>query len=61
MPILITFAGMAFVRIPGALFGGFVLQWGLLGAWLGMFADLTVRAALIIWRFRCGRWEKIKV
>ncbi len=61
VPILITFAGMAFVRIPGALFGGFVLQWGLLGAWLGMFADLTVRAALIIWRFRSGRWEKIKV
>lgn len=61
VPILITFAGMALVRIPGALFGGFVLQWGLLGAWLGMFADLTVRAVLMIWRFRSGRWAKIKV
>ncbi|MBE7508025.1 MAG: MATE family efflux transporter [Planctomycetia bacterium] len=61
LPILITFFGMALVRIPGALFGGFVLQWGLLGAWLGMFADLTVRCLLIIWRFRSGKWQRIKV
>ncbi len=61
LPILITFCGMAMVRIPGALFGGFVLQWGLLGAWLGMFADLTVRCLLIIWRFRSGKWQRIKV
>ena len=61
VPILITFAGMGLVRIPGALFGGFILQWGLLGAWLGMFADLTVRCALILWRFRSGIWQRIRV
>lgn len=61
VPILITFAGMAFLRIPGALFGGFVLKWGLLGAWLGMFADLTVRSVLMWLRFRSGRWQRIRV
>lgn len=61
MPILITFCGMALVRVPGALFGGFILKWGLLGAWLGMFADLTVRCILIIWRFRGGKWQRIRV
>lgn len=61
VPILITFAGMAFLRIPGALIGGFVLKWGLLGAWLGMFADLTVRSVLMWLRFRSGKWEKIRV
>ena len=60
-PILITFCGMALVRIPGALFGGFVLQWGLLGAWMGMFADLTVRCVLMRRRFQTGKWQRIEV
>jgi putative MATE family efflux protein len=61
VPIAITLAGLLLMRIPVALFGGFVLQWGLLGAWLGMFADLTVRAGLLTWRFVSGAWERIKV
>ncbi len=61
VPILITIVGMACVRIPMALFGGFVLNLGLLGAWLGMFSDLTVRAMLVSWRFRRGAWQRIKV
>ena len=61
VPMYYTVFGMAAVRLPVALFGGFVLEWGLLGAWLGMFADLTIRAILVGRRFRSGRWERIKV
>lgn len=61
VPMLITIFGMAAIRLPVAYLGGFVLKWGLLGAWMGMFADLSVRALLVAWRFRSGRWERIKV
>lgn len=61
VPMYYTIFGMALVRLPVAFFGGFVLKWGLLGAWLGMFADLTIRAALVGWRFQSGRWERIMV
>ena len=60
-PMVITGLGMLCVRLPLALFGGFWLRWGLLGAWLGMFGDLTVRGILITWRFGKGRWQHVKV
>jgi putative MATE family efflux protein len=60
-PMLITALGMIGLRIPLALFGGFVLEWGLLGAWLGMFADLVVRSILLFLRFRGGRWQRVNV
>ena len=60
-PMFITAAGMALVRIPVAALGGIVLKGGLLGAWSGMFADITVRAWLLAWRFRRGNWQKVRV
>jgi MATE family multidrug resistance protein len=60
-PMFVTALGMGCVRIPVALLGGFVLKGGLLGAWAGMFADITVRGILITWRFRKGLWQRIKV
>jgi len=61
VPMLFTILGMACVRLPVAAWGGFILQAGLLGAWIGMFADLTVRAALSGWRFAAGHWQRIRV
>jgi len=61
VPMIYTVVGLAGVRLPMAWFGGFVLKWGLVGAWLGMFSDLTVRAFLVWWRFRRGAWERIRV
>jgi Na+-driven multidrug efflux pump len=61
VPILITAVGMAVVRIPVAWFGGWVLRAGLVGAWMGMYADITIRAGLLAWRFRQGGWRKISV
>jgi putative MATE family efflux protein len=60
-PMFITAIGMIGLRIPLALFGGFVLEWGLLGAWLGMYADLVVRSILLFLRFRSGRWQRVNV
>ncbi len=34
---------------------------GLMGAWIGMTADMFVRAALIGWRFSTGKWKHVKV
>lgn len=60
-PMMFTFIGMVFLRIPVAYLGGVVLGGALLGAWCGMYADLVVRSGLITWRFRGGGWAKVRV
>ncbi|MEE8170014.1 MAG: MATE family efflux transporter [Phycisphaerae bacterium] len=61
VPMLFTIVGMIFLRLPVAYVCGVVMQGALLGAWLGMFVDLLARSALVTWRFRSGRWMKIRV
>ena len=36
-------------------------QWGVHGPWLMAVAYLTVLGFLLLWRFRCGTWRKIRV
>lgn len=60
-PLLFTLLGMLAIRVSVAYLGGHVLQWGLIGAWLGMCTDLAVRGALMAWRFRQGGWQRIRV
>ncbi len=60
-PLMFAVVGMAFVRLPLAWLGGHVLRWGLPGAWIGMFGDMTMRALLGAWRFRQGGWKRIRV
>jgi MATE family multidrug resistance protein len=60
-PLLINVFGAVCVRVPLAYYCGVVLELGLLGAWIGMCSDVTVRAVLVWLRFiRCG-WVKTKV
>ncbi|WP_252355521.1 hypothetical protein, partial [Escherichia coli] len=33
-----------------------MLGWGVVGVWMGMFADWAVRAVLFYWRMVTGRW-----
>ena len=61
VPVIITALGVGLMRIPVAYLGGVVLRGGLLGAWMGMFTDIVVRSGLLAWRFRSGRWQKIRV
>lgn len=60
-PLLFTVVGMLMIRLPLAYIGGVVLDGGLMGAWIGMFADMTVRAALSTARFVRGKWQRIAV
>jgi putative MATE family efflux protein len=61
VPVLINAAGLGLVRIPVSALCGITLARGLLGAWTGMFVDLTVRAFLTTAWFRTGRWQRLKV
>jgi Na+-driven multidrug efflux pump len=65
-PWLFVLLGYLLVRIPLTYLlttpssdGG--LGWGLYGAWIAMFADLCVRAALVASRFLQGGWRTVRV
>lgn len=62
VPVLFTWVGFLGVRIPLAYWltsPGVGL--GLMGAWWAMFADLYVRATLLVLRFASGKWKTIRV
>ncbi|MHC4696364.1 MAG: MATE family efflux transporter [Planctomycetota bacterium] len=59
-PLLITVVG-TLLRVALGAFCGLVLQGGLLGAWAGMFCDMTWRALAASLRFQRGRWIHTKV
>jgi putative MATE family efflux protein len=62
VPVVITWAGFLGVRIPLAYWlTSPEVGLGLLGAWWAMFADLHLRAGLLLARFASGRWKTIKV
>ena len=46
--------GMAYIFIN-------IFNWGLVGAWLAMVIDWSMRGIYVFLRFRAGRWKKIKV
>lgn len=65
-PWAIVLVGFLVVRLPLTVLltlppdrGGW--GWGLQGAWIAMFADLVVRAALIAARFLQGGWQRARV
>lgn len=60
-PLLFAILGVLCVRVPVAYYFGVVREGGLVGAWIGMGADLCLRAALMWWRFASGRWTRIAV
>ena len=56
-----TTAGIWLVRLPLAYFMALEWGWGLTGAWVAMIADLTFRGALMLNRYRVGRWKTLRV
>ena len=57
----ITLAGAWGLRVGLALLLVRYFGMGLEGAWIAMAADWTVRATLMVLRWRSDRWQDIKV
>ena len=60
-PMIFTLVSMIGLRLPIAYICGIVLQGGLVGAWVGMCVDMSVRAFLNGIRFTRGKWVTIQV
>ncbi len=57
----ITSSSVWIVRLSIAAFCVFVLEMGIIGAWLGMLIDMIVRSILFSIRYAKGKWKHIKV
>ena len=51
--------GTCLFRVPIAGLLGLGLGMGLVGVWIGWLSDWLLRAAVYIWRFRSGRWQRL--
>ncbi len=60
-PLLITLISTYGVRLPVGYVCGMVLDMGLMGAWLGMAADMVVRATIASVRYARGKWLSTRV
>ncbi len=60
-PLVAHAVGIFGVRLPVAWWVGVVMNGGLLGAWIAMSADVVVRAALLLRRYRRGAWLSTEV
>ncbi|RJP37057.1 MAG: MATE family efflux transporter [Phycisphaerales bacterium] len=60
-PMLITLIGIIVVRLPIGYVCGTLLSGGLLGAWMGMCADIIWRALAALIRYRGHRWVHTRV
>lgn len=59
--LVITIVGVWGVRLVLAYILVKILDLGLIGAWIAMSLDLTVRGILYFIRFKSGKWKHIKV
>lgn len=48
-------------RVAFSALFGLVFKWGVIGITLAMAADWAIKAALIWWRYRSGKWKQFKV
>jgi putative MATE family efflux protein len=59
--LLLSTIGMWTMRVGGGALLVYVFHLGAAGAWGGAVLDHTVRAVIIWWRFRTGKWKNIRV
>jgi len=59
--LIVTLAGAWAIRVGLSFLLGDIFGMGLLGAWIAMAGDWTVRAGLLLLRWRGGKWQKIRV
>ena len=61
VPMWINVGCVVLVRVPLAYLFGIVLEGGLIGAWIGMCVDVSLRGLLFFVRFRRRKWTEIVV
>ena len=59
--MVVTVAGIWGVRLTIAYLLSYGLGWGLVGAYVGMIADLFVRSALLYRGFASGHWKTLEL
>jgi len=60
-PMIVTGGSIWLIRLPLAYLFAIVLDWGLLGAWVALGLDLSIRGLINFLRFRGGRWKQVEV
>lgn len=60
-PLVSTFAGVLIVRVITAYYFVYVLNLGLVGAWMGIVLDQFLRWVLIGGRFKSQKWKAIVI
>ncbi|HEY3080299.1 MAG TPA: MATE family efflux transporter [Chloroflexota bacterium] len=60
-PLLVTTVTGWAIRVPVGYAFGLLLGFGLMGVYAGTLADASLSAALMVWRYRRGKWREIKV
>ncbi len=59
--LIITFVSVVIVRLSVAYVLVYVLEVGLIGAWIAMFVDQFVRWLGVMLRFKTDRWKYVKL
>lgn len=60
-PMYSTFMGIWGIRVGIGYVLAVVCNMGLTGVWCAYATDLTIRAAILFWRFKKGKWKEIKI
>lgn len=60
-PLLVTLGSVWLVRVLGSYLVVFHSDFGLKGIWLVTALDWTVKATVLTWIFRRGRWKTVKI
>lgn len=61
IPLIVAIVTTYGVRIPFGYFFGVSCEMGLMGAWIGMNADMFVRGLIATWRYCSGKWAATDV
>ena len=59
-PLYASIFGIWIFRVVVAYVFVDIFHWGLIGAWVALVMDQYTRAAVVLLRYRSGKWKKIK-
>ncbi|MDF1661542.1 MAG: MATE family efflux transporter [Planctomycetota bacterium] len=60
-PLLVTLCSTWFIRVSLTWLVVSVFEWGLIGVWCVTAVDWTLRAGMLFWIFKRGRWKTLKI